>query len=465
MPTDSLPDKPNRERLAGHAKELRDLVRSGADGAIALVRDHHPRFGDLAAGSAEASRFKLADAQLTVARHYEFASWPKLRSHVETVNRLTRSPHESVTSGQPIVDAADDATLADELLRLGCLNYGNDHPTRWADAGKLLDAHPHVASFSIHTAAAVGDVRLVASFIARDRSAASVEGGPFRWVPLVYLTYSRIPARPGLDAVGAARMLFEAGADPNAGYLWDGLPSPFTALTGVFGRGEQGAPPHRDELTLARLLLDAGADANDSQTIYNRGSGDIARDDTEFLELLLDYGLGTGDGGPWHRLLGHTHQTPVEIAAEALQHAAEAGLVNRARLLLSRGVDPNRRATHPLYHGRTPYQCAVLHGNTAVAELLSRVGADTSGVDPGLAFVGACLAGDRNTVTLMLRTDPSLLDRARELHGDLIARAVTRAQRDAIGYLMKLGFDINARHRTTALHEAALRLRRRWSAT
>ena len=33
--------------------------------------------------------------------------------------------------------------------------------------------------------------------------------------------------------LGAARTLLQAGADPNAGYLWHGLPTPFTVLTGV----------------------------------------------------------------------------------------------------------------------------------------------------------------------------------------------------------------------------------------
>ncbi len=454
MPTDSLPDKPNLERLANHARTLRDLVRSGTDGAIALVREHHPRFGDLTAGAPEATRFKLTDAQLTVARHYDFASWPKLRSHVEAVNRLTRSPHEVADVSEEL---DSDTARADELLRLGCLNYSNDQASRWADAGKLLDAHLHLAGFSIHTAAAVGDIGATTAFLEHDPGVASIEGGPFRWAPLVYLTYSRIPPRPGTDAVAVARLLLEAGADPNAGYLWDGLPSPFTALTGVFGRGEQGAPPHRDETALARLLIAAGADANDSQTIYNRGLGDIARDDTEFLELLLDHGLGRGDGGPWHRLLGHTHQTPTEIAAEALHHAAEAGLVNRTRLLLSRGIDPNRRGTHPAFHDRSPYQSAVLHGNTAIAGLLADAGADTSGIDPLSAFVGACLAGHRVKVTSMLNADPTLIQRSREQHGDLVARAVTLQRIGVIAYLVELGYDINARNRTTALHEAALR--------
>ncbi len=254
-----------------------------------------------------------------------------------------------------------------------------------------------------------------------------------------------------------ARLLLDHGADPNAGYLWDGLPSPFTALTGAFGRGEQGAPPHPHELDLARILLEAGAEANDSQTIYNRGAGDIARDDTAFLELLLDFGLGRGDGGPWRRRLGHEHQSPVEIAAEALQHAAEAGLEQRARLLLDRGVDPDRPGTHPGYEGRSPYEGAVLHGNLAVADLLAAAGANITTVEPFTRFVGACLAGDRDGVDEMFADDPLLLGRALEERGDLVARAAELGRPEAIRLLVALGFDVDARHRTTALHEAALR--------
>ena len=124
----------------------------------------------------------------------------------------------------------------------------------------------------------------------------------------------------------------------------------------MFGRGEGGAPPHRQELALARLLLDAGANANDSQTIYNRGLGDIARDDTEWLELILDHGLGQGDGGPWRRLLARAHQTPSEIVGDLLQHAAATGLEQRTRLLLDRGVDPDTPGTHPSFAGRRPYE-------------------------------------------------------------------------------------------------------------
>ena len=82
-----------------------------------------------------------------------------------------------------------------------------------------------------------------------------------------------------------ARLLLARGADPDVGYLWEGLPCPFTALTGALGGGEGGQPPHRRWHELASLLLDAGADANDAQAIYNLGLGDgrpaAARDDTD----------------------------------------------------------------------------------------------------------------------------------------------------------------------------------------
>ncbi len=453
MPVDCLPDHPDLDRLRADATTLRDLVRAGVDGSIALVREHHPRLGDLTAGTPAATAFKLSDAQVTVARHYGFASWATLREYVLLVNRFSRSPHEEPVGG-PL---PDDESRADELLRLGCLTYGADDPGRWALADRMLDEDPHLAGWSVYTAAATGTVEALRVLLANDPTAAARDGGPFAWPPLMYLTYSRLAPRSNRDPVTAAQVLLAAGADPNAGYLWEGLPSPFTALTGVFGRGEQGAPPHPQEIPLARLLLEAGAEANDSQTIYNRGAGDIARDDTEFLELLLDHGLGRGDGGPWRRMLTYGHQTPEEIVAEALQHSAEAGLEQRARLLLARGVDPNQPGTHPGYEGRTPYEGAVLHGNRAIAELLAAAGADATTLDPLTVFVGTCLVGDRGAVDAALAADAHLLGLALEARDDLVARAVELGRSDAVRLLVDLGFDINIRRRTTALHEAAAR--------
>ena len=44
----------------------------------------------------------------------------------------------------------------------------------------------------------------------------------------------------GDSVTATATELLDAGADPNAGYLWHGLPAAFTVLTGLLGEGEQG---------------------------------------------------------------------------------------------------------------------------------------------------------------------------------------------------------------------------------
>ncbi|MGO1977184.1 ankyrin repeat domain-containing protein, partial [Brachybacterium tyrofermentans] len=276
--------------------------------------------------------------------------------------------------------------------------------------------------------------------------------------------------------LGVARLLLAAGADPNAGFLWDGMPSPFTALTGAFGGGEQGAPPHPQELELARLLLEAGASANDSQTIYNRGAGDAhAQDDIDVLDLLLQAGLGRGDGGPWHRLLVPRHPAPAQLLAEALQHAAHAGLPRRARLLLDHGADPDLRSTHPVYLGRSPYEEAVLQGNPGVSDLLERAGAATSSVGDPERVVGELLApaGSDGTSTRSdggpaggsagrsagSGADAALLDVVRQRHPDLVARAAAAGRADAIERCLGHGFGIDARTPAglTALHEAGVR--------
>src|SRR5262249_61097312 len=114
---------------------------------------------------------------------------------------------------------------------------------------------------SVHVAGAVGDVAAATALLAADPAVARTVGGPHGWEPLLYLTYSRVQgAPPEHDAIAVARLLLADGADPNAGFLWEGLVPPFTALTGVFGGGEDtpNQPAHRDMAALATVLLEAG---------------------------------------------------------------------------------------------------------------------------------------------------------------------------------------------------------------
>ena len=452
MPPRGLPGNANLEQLKNGAKSFQRAVRAGDAGAAEVVNEFHPRLPTARPGSPELAAFTRADALLVIARRFGSPSWAKLKSHLELVERYARSPHEQPI-GQPITD--DDA-LADEFLRLACLNYGDDDPARWQRARELLDANPWLAAANIYTAAAVGDVGAARELLASDPGRARVQGGPYAWEPLLYLTYSRVDAPgPGRSAVDVAGLLLDHGADPNAGYLWEGLVPPFTALTGSLGSGEGAPPAHQQELALARLLLGAGADANDGQALYNRGWGPDPQED--WLELLFEFGLGTGDGGPWRRLLGDRQDSPQNMLEDLLMAAAGHGLADRVRRLLARGVDPEGRGSkHPIYQGRSPVQEAALAGHMDVVSELVDAGAswEHDAVDE---LVATAMAGDRGTVERLLAADPGLRRRAIERCPDQLVRAAEQNSYEAVALLIELGFDVNARSRTAPLHEAAMR--------
>src|SRR5215469_18862316 len=87
MMSRELPAKPNLEHLKKQAKELlRDLQLSKP----AAVE----RFGSLGL-NATLGDAKLADAQYVLARDYGFASWPKLKEHVD---HLTLTPAERLAA-------------------------------------------------------------------------------------------------------------------------------------------------------------------------------------------------------------------------------------------------------------------------------------------------------------------------------------------------------------------------------
>jgi hypothetical protein len=152
-----LSSNPNLDRLKGTAKDLRDFVRAGVQGAIETVREHHPRMGSLAAGSPDALGFKLADAQLTLARHHGFASWPTLVKCIEDMGPLRRSPHEQL---------AGTGDGGDELIRLACMNYGNDAPRRPAAALALLQSNPNLVSWKVEGVCNSGGHGVVPSLMA-----------------------------------------------------------------------------------------------------------------------------------------------------------------------------------------------------------------------------------------------------------------------------------------------------------
>jgi hypothetical protein len=446
MPTSPLPSNPSLDNLKKRAKALLASVRAGDAPAIALVRELHPR------GDAAVAGFKLSDAQLVVARGYAFASWAKLKQHLAIVDRHEWDP--------PV--ARDGESPADVLVRLACMDYEGWTPVRAERAHALLAADPQLAGANIYAAATVGDVAATRALLAADPDLADRKGGPLGWEPLLYACYTRLDSPdPRHSTLEVARVLLDAGADPNAGFLWRGNVPPFTALTGVFGEGENGnnEPPHRHRDQLARLLLDAGADPNDGQTLYNRH---FRRPD-DHLELLFAFGLGSDRGGPWFAELGDRLMRPPAMLADELCAAARMGYADRARLLVEHGTPVDRRS---LRDGRTPYECALLTGNHEIAEYLLAHGAPRIEIRPGEQLASALVAGRRADAEAMMQRDPDLLASiGPDARVQLVARAIEAKRFDAVRHMAELGFPLDISIRpppaaeagfaVTPLHEAA----------
>jgi ankyrin repeat protein len=440
MPTRQLPKEPSLEHLRKQAKRLRRGVSERNAESLALVREFHPRADQAIAG------FTLADAQLALARSYRFPSWARLKEHLAAIAPFVWNPPQLSTSPPP----------AEIFIRLACLIYGDWHRSNPDRARRLLADHPGLQKTSLYTASAAGDVDAVRSFIERDPALINTTGGPLTWAPLLYACYSRMDGTtPEWSTVEVARLLLAHGADPNAGFLW-GANYLFTALTGVFGEGEDNMNqlPHPHCLELATLLLDAGADPNDSQTLYNRHF----KPNDDHLKLLLSYGLGQDKGGPWYRRLAAVSTTPAQLLTEELATAVGKRYRQRVELLVEHGVDVN---TPSLRDGRTPYESALRNGDHEMAAYLEQHGATKVALDPIETFALACIAGRRDEVRARLAADPSLVDRIGP-HGRvaLIHRAVGARQHDGIRLVIELGIDINSMERGTGfdrspLHNAA----------
>jgi hypothetical protein len=432
----SLPDRPSLDWLRGRAKRLQRGVRDADPRALDLVETYDPPLGD--------PPFRLTRAQRVLARAFGFAGWSQLREHLTVIETWSRSPEPEGAADEPV----------DRFLRLVCLTYSEPHG---AGAAQLLRADPSLATASAYAMAACGRADELAGALRDDPEVVRRDGGPHDWPPLLYLCYSRLgladPAAAG-DPVRTMEVLLDAGADPDSGFLWHGLTSPFTALTGVLGGGERGEPPHPDGVRLAELLLAHGADPNDNQALYNR----MFEPDDSHLGPLLAHGLGEEHPSVWRERLGSAYPNPQEMLGEHLRSAVSSGFIDRVRLLVAHGVDPNTVGYHPILGDQTAYEVAVRNGHREIATLLADAGGHSARLDDVDALLSTALSGDGDEVRRRVEADPTLAERARNRRPEAMVVAAEHHGIAACEALLALGFDVNSSGRDgcTPLHQAAL---------
>src|SRR5215471_12066240 len=95
-----LPDRPNLRHLKDQAKDLHKAGRAAS----------------------------LADAQFQIARLYGFASWPKLKAHVESFEEAAELKRAIDTNDIARVQSMMSRNPAQHRAPLG---YGKDGPLTW----------------------------------------------------------------------------------------------------------------------------------------------------------------------------------------------------------------------------------------------------------------------------------------------------------------------------------------------
>jgi len=422
----ALPDRPNLDQLRHQAKDLLKAVR---DGEAAAIRRIH----------AVADQPTLAAAQLAIAREHGFPSWAALKSEIEA-----------------------RARDLEEKAAAFCVASVNGR-----GALRMLFETPEIATYNFATALLLGEVDRVRAELERDPAAATRTDPATGWQPLHAVSASRwhrIDPSRAESLVAVARLLLDAGADPNV--RAGGRDGDWTALRcAVAGEAnpgitklllEHGAVPEDHDVYLAcfggdgheslRLVVEHSDDLRESTAL----AAPISAGDTEGVRILLDAGVGARTLIPGDLFGGGI---PVEPLIPPVAAAVDADCPPQLlELLLERGADPDA----PGQDGVAPYRKAMRRGRTAYLELLAHHGADTAATDVD-RFLFACRDNDHARMQQLLRDTPDLAGRLDEKDHAALVEAAADGRTESVRLMLDAGFPIQARGEDggTALHHAA----------
>jgi hypothetical protein len=170
--TISLPANPSLENLKKQAKTLQKAWCAGGAEAVARIRAAHPQYGGLTDEQLRATKPRLTDCQLVLAREAGFDSWPQLKAAVEAANRQ----------------------LPDEFVEIACLCYDDphyDHRSFHSRAHEMLRDKPWLAGVNIWCAAAAGNFGAVGALLDAQPELVN-RAGPHGWTALICACYSRV---------------------------------------------------------------------------------------------------------------------------------------------------------------------------------------------------------------------------------------------------------------------------------
>jgi ankyrin repeat protein len=328
MPVKPLPSNADISHLKYQAKDLMKARAERDAQAAQRIREFHPAFQHATDATIFKANFKLADAQLTIARERGFASWPKLKRRIE-------EPMSEDDLSLPFHERIQDAAFrrAVDFLDAGDVRGLKAH----------LGAHPNLA-----------------------RQHVTFEGGNYFQNPSLLEFVAENPVRHGKlpsNIVVIARVILEAGAKNDVAMLNETL-----------GLVCSGRVPRECgvQIPLIDLLCDYGADPNrgmpSAHGEFEAANALIRRGAR--MDLPVVAALGRVDEA--RQLL---QPASPEDRHRAFALSAQFGHTEIVRMLLDAGEDPNRYNPPGCHAHSTPLHQAALAGHEKTAHLLVERGA------------------------------------------------------------------------------------------
>jgi uncharacterized protein (TIGR03067 family) len=131
----NLPPRPHLDHLRRQAKALLSALEQGEPVALNTICEHLPAARNMTAEEVLKADFRLADAQLAIARQTGFASWPQLAHHVEQLRALEGTwefvsltvdghamPPGSMSNSRLLIDGDRFRTESPEAIYEGIFN-------------------------------------------------------------------------------------------------------------------------------------------------------------------------------------------------------------------------------------------------------------------------------------------------------------------------------------------------------
>ena len=315
-----LPNRPNLRHLKDQAK---DLLKTGAAAT-------------------------LSDAQFKIARLYGFASWPKLKAYIDSLEEVGRLKQAIDTND---IDRVKALMTRNPSLHRAPLGYGKDGPLTWVAECRVPRESPGPARLAmaewmiahgsdVHQGgdgplmrAALGDrIPMMELLVSHGADVNALWHGHF---PIIFAPCETLdPA--------ALKWLLDQGANPNTrdhGYEISGHPYPGTALDYVIA--SYAREPQRLTSCIEILLEAGGVTRYDLPGVLQllRGRLDGLAEQIHADPALVTRRFPELD-------CGMTGGRSLTVQGGTLLHvAAEYGHPAAAALLLDGGADVNARAT------------------------------------------------------------------------------------------------------------------------